>query len=209
MKYMVKEIFGPTIEGEGKYSGTPVLFLRFTGCNKWSGRQEDKAASACPFCDTDFVGGDRLSAEEIIHQLKMCSTDVKDVVISGGEPTLQLKEELISKLTAAGFELHLETNGSKEISVQSFIDMKWVTCSPKQSAEQTYIKEVDALKFLHPNINKEIVIQEFVEKYPDAEIYLQPVMDDNYELNLRQTIEECKRRGYKLSLQIHKIIGEA
>jgi len=114
-KYLVKEIFGPTIQGEGSYTGQACLFLRFSGCNKWSGRPEDKPNSICSFCDTDFVGGERMDSKEIIRRLGEIRGDIEILVLSGGEPALQVDEALCKELSEAGFELHIETNGSKKL----------------------------------------------------------------------------------------------
>ena len=100
--YTVKETFGPTIQGEGFSAGESVYFLRFSGCNKWSGREEDRASSACPFCDTDFFGGKKMSVQDITEELKELRTKGRSakriLVISGGEPTLQIDEPLLRAL---------------------------------------------------------------------------------------------------------------
>jgi len=109
--YMIKQIFGPTIQGEGSASGTVVCFVRFTGCNQWDGRPETKAASSCPFCDTDFRGGARMTAGEIVARVKLLSKNVVDVVLSGGEPALQADEALVSEFQLNGYTVHIEIIG--------------------------------------------------------------------------------------------------
>ena len=123
--YKVKEIFGPTIEGEGSKSGEVVFFLRLSGCNRWSGKEEDRADSICHFCDTDFLGGELLEKEAIVDRLlDMGSRYYEDshgnkihprpfqlrVVISGGEPTLQMDYSLLRKLKESNFLIYVETN---------------------------------------------------------------------------------------------------
>jgi organic radical activating enzyme len=204
-RYRVKEIFGPTIQGEGTHTGLKVLFLRLSGCNKWSGRPEHKPKSICNYCDTDFVGGDMMEAGDIVRHLQRLG-DTVDLVISGGEPALQIDKELLLALVGAGFRLHLETNGSKDIGeLANFF--YHITMSPKQGREGTLLKRCDDLKLLFPYIDSEITIEKFIS-FEHRYAYLQPVWDDNYKFNLNSTIDKImEMNNWKLSLQTHKITG--
>lgn len=205
-KYMIKEIFGKTIQGEGTHAGKVVQFLRFSGCNKWSGRDEDRKKSICQFCDTDFVGGKAMFPSEIIEKLK--ANRCKTVVISGGEPLLQVDRELLWFLTNSGFDLHLETNGSKSLGdLKNFF--KHVTCSPKQTLQNTKLEECDDLKILYPPIAHGIAPDNFLS-YKYKQGFLQPVTPhgEDVSINLKLTIGKLYNlTKWKLSLQLHKIIG--
>lgn len=207
-KYKVKEIFGPTIQGEGRHAGLGVVFLRFAGCNKWSGREADRAKSVCHFCDTDFVGGDSLTAEEIYQKIKAINPRSFPVVISGGEPMLQLDKELVDVLRV--FELHLETNGSICID-EKLGDLQWViehvTVSPKQPFKETKVKNADSLKLLYPYLPV-VDPQSFLDDGLYGDYYLQPIDDENYERNLEDANNIVQNNSkLRLSLQTHKIIG--
>ena len=202
-RYSIKEIFGPTIQGEGSWSGSAVLFLRFAGCNKWSGLEKDKPKSICSFCDTDFRNGTLETKEEIINRLKALKGNVKTLVISGGEPLLQLDKDLCDHLIKNGFFLQIETNGSLKLGEMSDY-IEHVSVSPKQSAAKTLIERIDDLKFLFPFLDG-INPEEFT-KYKQR--YLQPIKDDNYNENVSGAIDYIyKNPETKLSLQLHKIIG--
>lgn len=199
-KYKVKEIFGPTIQGEGSTLGHPVLFLRFSGCNKWSGREEDKHKSICSFCDTDFLGGDLLTAQEIAEKLDSLSDTVKTVVISGGEPTLQIDDFLLNHLYHK-FNLHLETNGSRPLEhlAQFFTH---VSMSPKQGREETKLEQCDDIKLLYPWIRKDINYDEFSE-FPHSQAFIQPVWESNKKEALKLIFDHPE---LKLSPQLHKYL---
>lgn len=213
-KYKVKEIFGPTIQGEGKGTGEVVLFLRLSGCNKWNGREEDKASSACPFCDTDFTGGDLLSGGEIVGALLKLpnAKQIKTLVISGGEPTLQLDKDLLYMLSQ-WWCVYLETNGSRELDEEMLQHLSHVSCSPKQSPDQTRIQRIDSLKILHPpetfdrSVDVFMEDEVFMNRHNNPKIYIQPVMDQNYEKNLKHCLDICyKYPKVRLSVQLHKTI---
>lgn len=204
-KYKVKSVFGPTLQGEGSYAGTVVLFLRFAGCNRWSGLEKDKAKSFCNFCDTDFRGGEQLSASEILERLEALNGP-KRVVITGGEPTLQVDAELLATLRENGYEIHIETNGSKNIEELRHL-IHHVTLSPKQSRELTKLERCDDLKLLFPLPDQNVSMEKFND-FPCRQKFLQPVMDQNYESNLKQTVSALvSNRDWRLSLQTHKIAG--
>lgn len=202
-KYKVKEIFGPTIQGEGSHVGASVHFLRLSNCNKWSGKPEHKPKSICHYCDTDFVGGDLMTKEEIKDRFLELHADT--VVISGGEPTLQIDEDLLRCLTGY-FDLHLETNGSRALG-ELLRFFTHITCSPKQPYSETRLERCDDLKILCPYIHPQITLKDFKD-FERKNTYLQPVMNENYKENLRETIDKVMgTKNVKLSLQVHKIIG--
>jgi organic radical activating enzyme len=203
--YQVKEIFGPTIQGEGSYSGTAVVFLRFAGCNRWSGRAVDKPTATCWFCDTDFKGGTKMTAGDIIRELEKLGS-VRTLVISGGEPTLQLDAQLLIALKHAGFHMHLETNGSRPLGVMfDFFDH--VTMSPKQAREETKLEKCHDVKLLYPPPIPDVTPEAFID-FPCDQRWLQPVWDEDvhaHELSACAYISANPM--WRLSLQTHKIIG--
>jgi organic radical activating enzyme len=198
-KYSIKEIFGPTIQGEGSQAGTVVQFIRFSGCNRWSGREEDRAESQCPFCDTDFYGGDLMTAHDILSKL---NPNVEDVVISGGEPLLQLDQELVD--TLKDYRIHIETNGSK-LPKFDLKSVHHITCSPKQPAWSTILPFCHDLKVLFPYQFQDN-LDAYQKKVKHTGAFLQPLYDQGP--NLQATIEELyKMKNVRLSLQTHKITG--
>lgn len=204
--YHVKEIFGPTVQGEGSHTGTVVKFLRFTGCNKWSGREQDKAQSVCWFCDTDFLGGERLSIEDICTRLEALGP-CKNLVISGGEPTLQLDEPLLIALKNQSYNLHLETNGSMALtSLANYFTH--ITMSPKQNRSETKLEQCHDVKILYPSPIKEVKPQDF-QDFPAKNYYLQPLDEPNKkDAHTEAALNYCLNNpAWKLSLQIHKMIG--
>lgn len=209
-KYKIKEIFGPTFQGEGSYAGKPVMFLRFAGCNKWSGLEKDKANSICNYCDTDFRGGTSMTASEIVLTLDALGCrGINTLVISGGEPTLQLDPELCSFLCRSGFKLHLETNGSKNIDeIQDYFEH--ITCSPKQSFLNTKLSSANDLKILYPWIGPEITPYAFRNFLVYTGRFLQPVERNGDALSgVNEILDQISNnyQNYKLSLQTHKIMG--
>lgn len=223
-RYKVKEIFGPTIEGEGSKAGEVVLFLRLSGCNRWSGREEDRADSVCHFCDTDFLGGELLEREAIVDRLlDIGSRYYKDghgnevhprmfqlrVVISGGEPTLQMDYFLLRALKENNFLIYVETNGSRRIDPKTLDLIDHLVVSPKQSEALTKIKVCDDLKLLYPYL--EGADMKAFQKLSAGNRFIQPIKDSgsyqDYKRNLDGAINECiKNPEYKLSIQLHKII---
>lgn len=217
-QYKVKEIFGPTIQGEGSHAGRCVLFLRFAGCNRWSGREEDRAGSICHFCDTDFLGGTMMTKEQIYEKLDdLGGGRVWTVVISGGEPLLQLDLELASYLKSQVFSLHVETNGSIEPNwpLRSYVDH--VTMSPKQPPSETKLRAADDIKVLWPPIGPNITPEAFNE-FPCRSRFVQPVMtlaDQNdiegsmFPASTGKAVKEVLRLGstWRLGLQLHKALG--
>ncbi len=208
MTYAVKEIYY-TLQGEGANVGRPAVLLRFSGCNLWSGREEDRAAATCDFCDTDFVGTDGpdggkfATPQALAHAVVATwpdSADRRFVVCTGGEPLLQLDEPLIATLHAAGFEVAIETNGT--LAAPPGID--WICVSPKAGA-QLVLRRGHELKLVFPQDGLP------PERLADLEFrhfFLQP-MDGpdrarNTDLALRYCLEHPR---WRLSLQTHKLLG--
>ena len=215
MKYSVKNIFGPTIEGEGAWAGKAVIFIRLAGCNMWNGKEESKAESICPYCDTDFYGGESMTASEIVSKVRMLAGVIKNVVISGGEPLLQIKDasdELLQELFSNYFMVNIETNGTMAFSygeakgkqLSAALQQLHFTCSPKQFPLKLAV--VDCLKLLYPHPDPNLNPLNFTEILADK--YLQPIMDADYLRNVSKTLKYIyEHPQWKLSLQIHKMIG--
>lgn len=203
MAYAVKEIFH-TLQGEGAQAGRAAVFLRFAGCNLWSGREQDRATAACRFCDTDFVGGtkfaDAQSLAGAVARLWPNGAEGRYVVITGGEPGLQLDDALVDALHGQEFEIGVETNGT--IALPTGLD--WVCVSPKAGT----ILAVTAgheLKLVHPQPGAE---PEMFEPLSFRHWYLQPMDGGDHEAATEACVTYCLTHPrWRLSLQTHKIIG--
>lgn len=205
--YKVKEIYY-TLQGEGARTGRPAVFLRFTGCNLWSGREEDRGEAVCQFCDTDFFGmdgtrGGKYNADELADQVLKLWPSHKDqhyVVCTGGEPLLQLDEELINALHHRGFEVAIETNGT--IPVPKGVD--WICVSPKSNTE-VVVTRGSELKLV---VRQQGISPKNFEAWDFQYFYLQP-MDGPYVKEFTQwAIDYCLLHPkWKLSLQTHKLLG--
>ena len=212
MTYSVKEIYF-TLQGEGAHTGRPAVFLRFTGCNLWSGREVDRDRAVCRFCDTDFVGTDGPGGGKFESASSLADaardkwpTDMTDgipyVVCTGGEPLLQLDAAAIDALHAAGFEIGVETNGT--IAAPGGID--WLCVSPKGNAPVVQT-EGDELKLVFPQPEREAQPAEF-ESMDFEHFSLQPLDDANRVANTSGAVEFCLAHPrWRLSLQTHKILG--
>ncbi len=208
--YAVKEIYY-TLQGEGAQAGRPAVFCRFAGCNLWSGREEDRAGAVCDFCDTDFVGTDGPGGGKFADAgalARACRETWRGnsgtppfVVLTGGEPMLQVDEPLVAALHAAGFEVAIETNGT--LPVLSSID--WVCVSPKAGAPLRQ-RSGDELKLVYP---QEELWPEEVQELAFTHFLLQP-MDAGARspANVRAAIDYCLAHPkWRLSLQTHKLLG--
>ena len=214
--YTVKELF-PTLQGEGAHTGRAAVFCRFTGCNLWSGREEDRSSAVCQFCDTDFVGSDGdgggkfETAQDLADAIEQdwLSTQAgpqqRYVVFTGGEPLLQLDKELIDAIHHKGFELAIETNGT--LKVPTGVD--WVCVSPKAGADLVVL-QADEIKLVIPQSghqNLENLLARF-EKMDYRHRYLQPMDGAQLAENTQLAIQLCQKRPlWRLSMQTHKIIG--
>jgi 7-carboxy-7-deazaguanine synthase len=208
LSYTVKEIFY-TLQGEGANSGRAAVFCRFSGCNLWSGREEDRSRAVCRFCDTDFVGtgpdGGRFStaedlADAVARAWRGDRDDQRFVVCTGGEPLLQLDEPLIDSFHDRGFIVAIETNGTRH--APTTID--WICVSPKAGAGLVQ-RSGDELKLVYPQNGA--LPQEF-ESLDFDHFFLQPMDGANAEENTRLAIEYCMTHPrWRLSVQTHKILG--
>lgn len=208
MSYAVKEIFY-SLQGEGRHAGRPAVFCRFTGCNLWSGRESDRAAAVCNFCDTDFVGTDGLGGGRFpsaaaltraIVQMWTGGPADRFVVLTGGEPLLQLDDALIIALHAENFEIAIETNGT--LPAPENID--WITVSPKNSAPLVQSSGAELkLVFPQPGVDpaafEALTFQHFL---------LQPMDGPQSAQNTAAAMAYCLAHPrWRLSLQTHKFLG--
>ena len=212
MAYSIKEIFH-TLQGEGANSGRSAVFCRFSGCNLWSGHEIDRADAICNFCDTDFVGTDGLNggkfkeASELAETVnKVWNTHVttkqnKFVVCTGGEPLSQLDAKLIEALHEFGFDVAVETNGTK--TAPSNID--WLCVSPKTKVSDLVITSGNELKLVYP---QKLVKPEQFESFEFDLFYLVPMDGQDKEKNTQLAINYClKNPKWQLNLQTQKLIG--
>jgi 7-carboxy-7-deazaguanine synthase (Cx14CxxC type) len=208
MSYAVKEMFY-SLQGEGRHTGRPAVFCRFAGCNLWSGRERDRATAACNFCDTDFVGtdgegggrfDDAASLAAGVDQMWGGGETGRFVVLTGGEPLLQVGDEFVSALHERGFEIALETNGS--LAAPSEID--WITVSPKGAMPLTQVSG-DELKLVFPQAG---VDPARFESLAFKHFFLQPRDGVDREPNTAAAIDYCLQNPrWRLSLQTHKFMG--
>jgi 7-carboxy-7-deazaguanine synthase len=207
--YAVKEIFY-TLQGEGANAGTPAVFLRFAGCNLWSGREKDRAAAICRFCDTEFVGTDGPGGGKFSSAAALARTvaakwprrlkERRFVVCTGGEPLLQLDRALVAALHARGFRIAIETNGT--LAPPPGVD--WICVSPKARAPLR-LKRGDELKLVYPQAGAE---PERYEGLAFDHFFLQPMDGPRRARNTRLAVDYCRGRPrWRLSLQMHKLIG--
>ena len=208
MTYSVKECF-LTLQGEGVQSGSRAVFLRFAGCNLWSGREADRATAECRFCDTDFVGTDgdgggkfRTAAELAGHVEAMWGEgrDGRLAVITGGEPMLQLDEGLVAALHERGFRVAVETNGT----LAAVAGLDWICVSPKAGTEVVQ-RRGDELKLVWP---QQGIDPAELEGWGFDHFLVQPMDCDEREQALEAAIAlAMERPKWRLSLQAHKVIG--
>jgi 7-carboxy-7-deazaguanine synthase len=210
MTYSVKEIFY-TLQGEGAQAGRAAVFCRFSGCNLWTGREQDRASAICQFCDTDFVGTDgegggkfataqHLAAAVAAQWPAHDNSGRRYVVCTGGEPLLQLDAPLIDALHAQGFEIAVETNGTQ----QAPAGLDWICVSPKAGAP---------LRLTHGNELKLVFPQSGLdpgdfEAMAFEQFFLQPMDGPLRERNTELAVQYCKAHPrWRVSLQTHKLIG--
>jgi 7-carboxy-7-deazaguanine synthase len=208
MSYAVKEIF-KTLQGEGAHTGRVAVFCRFAGCNLWSGREQDRASAQCQFCDTDFVGvdgtgGGRFANAELLAQAIANewggSGRNRYVVLTGGEPLLQVDASLVDALHRHGFEIGVETNGTR--AAPEGID--WLCVSPKANNDLV-LRAGNELKLVFPQMDAP---PERFEGLEFEHFFLQPMDCAEAEQCLEQTINYCiENPRWRLSLQSHKIVG--
>jgi 7-carboxy-7-deazaguanine synthase len=200
--YLVKEIFGPTLQGEGAHAGRSCVFLRFAVCNL-----------ACTWCDTDFApeGARRLDAEAITRELREVDRHgSRLVIVTGGEPTLQWDAPLAAALGDAGFTVHMEANGTRAPAAP----VDWLTLSPKPQFHEGRFSLApadslapDELKVVVDDTVDEETLAGYERRYRCEMRFVQPCMDARYEHHLARAIELAQRRRWRLSLQVHKLVG--
>ena len=211
MSYAVKEIFY-TLQGEGANAGRAAVFCRFAGCNLWSGREEDRAAAICRFCDTDFVGldgtgggrfagpGELAAAVRAAWDDGAAASGRPLVVCTGGEPLLQLDEPLIARFHDAGLEVAVETNGTQRAPA----GIDWLCVSPKAGAPLEQ-RQGNELKLVFPQPGAE---PERFEALPFGEFFLQPMDGPDVAAHTVAAVRYClDHPRWRLSLQTHKIVG--
>lgn len=210
MTYSVKEIFY-TLQGEGLQAGKPAVFCRFAGCNLWSGREEDRAAATCRFCDTDFVGTDGTMGGKFTDAGALAQTIAAQwpdaighryVVLTGGEPLLQVDSSFLDALHAEGFEIAVESNGS----LAAPVGIDWLCVSPKAGAP--FLQRHGAeLKLVYPQPG---LLPSAIEAMSDLQFeyyLLQPMDGLMRERNTRAAIQYCMSNPrWRLSLQTHKVL---
>ena len=208
MTYLVKEVF-PTLQGEGFQAGSPAVFCRFAGCNLWTGREQHRASAICQFCDTDFVGTDGpgggkfATADDLADHIEATwpgGPDHRLVVCTGGEPLLQLDDELVHALHARGFRVAIETNGT--LLPPDGID--WICMSPKAGADLV-LTEGHELKLVYP---QDGLRPEDVEHLAFGHFFLQPMDGPDRAANTEAAVAYCLAHPYwRLSVQTHKYLG--
>lgn len=208
MAYAVKEIF-LTLQGEGAHTGRVAVFCRFAGCNLWSGREADRGAAQCRFCDTDFVGtdgtrgGQYASARQLAAAIEEewgADPNHRFVVLTGGEPLLQVDEDLVAALHRRRFTVAVETNGT--IAPPAGLD--WVCVSPKAGTELV-VRRGDELKLVFPQRG---VSPEDVAALGFRQFWLQPMDGPDRMANTAAAVAYClDNPQWRLSLQTHKLIG--
>ena len=200
-RYLIKEMFGPTLQGEGAHAGRAVVFLRFAACNL-----------ECPGCDTDFSpeGARRMAAGEIVEQLRALDVgDTRRVVVTGGEPTLQWDAAIAAAVRGAGFRVHMESNGTRLPAGP----VDWLTVSPKPQHHPASIALADhlpanELKVVIDDSVDATVLDRYAARWRCEHYFVQPWMDARYDHNLARTLALIHARPrWRLSLQLHKIIG--
>ena len=208
MSYAVKEIF-LTLQGEGAHAGRAAVFCRFAGCNLWSGREQDRTSATCKFCDTDFVGTDGTlgaryaSADDLADAIASQwagEHGYRYVVLTGGEPLLQVDADLIDALHARGFAIGLETNGT--IEPPDGVD--WICVSPKAGAE-LLIRRGDELKLVYPQPG---AMPAAFADLAFERFSLQPMDGPDVAANTERAVNYCIRHPqWRLSVQTHKTLG--
>lgn len=202
MTYTVKEIF-LTQQGEGANIGKTAVFVRFAGCNLWSGQEKDRSSAVCKFCDTDFVGGDRYSAEELADKAVSLWPGEwrRFCVLTGGEPLLQVDKALLNELHARRFFIAIETNGTKPLP--GHVD--WVCVSPKARAPLV-LSDADELKLVYPQAG---ISPDDLTDFAAVHRWLSPMdAPRRRAANARKAAAYCAAHpDWRLAIQAHKVWG--
>jgi 7-carboxy-7-deazaguanine synthase len=208
VSYAVKEIF-LTLQGEGAHAGRAAVFCRFAGCNLWSGREEDRASATCRFCDTDFVGTDGTLGNRYASAAELADTIAgqwtgddcnRYVVLTGGEPLLQVDAPLIAALHARGFAIAVETNGT----IEAPEGLDWICVSPKAGTKLA-LRRGHELKLVYPQAGAE---PENFAALAFERFSLQPMDGPDVVENAARAVDYCLRHPqWRLSVQTHKNLG--
>ena len=203
MSYTVKSIFY-TLQGEGFHAGRPAVFCRFSGCNLWSGRESDRSRAVCQLCDTDFVGGKKYrTAEELAEAIRdawIVGSRSRYVVLTGGEPLLQADEPLIDALHEHGFEIAVETNGTRKAPD----GLDWICVSPKADSDLV-LTGGNELKLVYPQAENS---PHQFEHLDFDHFFIQPKDGADVEKNMKAAVAYCLANPqWRLSLQTHKVLG--
>ena len=207
--YYIKEIF-KSIQGEGYNAGKPAVFIRFSGCNLWNGKVNEKKNAICKFCDTDFLGlngvnGGKYDISQLVKKVNLIwenslSFSEKFVVLTGGEPMLQVNKTLIQKLKENGFRVAIETNGTFEINFH----IDWICVSPKENS-LFKLKSGDELKVIFPQPKLDL---NYLKKLNFKFFFLQPMDGSKKQINTWNVINYCSsHKPWFPSIQLHKTIG--
>ena len=208
MSYAIKEMF-LTLQGEGVQAGRRAVFVRFAGCNLWSGREQDRATAVCRFCDTDFVGTDGVGGGKFADAASLAAAvagewgrgvERRFVVLTGGEPMLQIDDALVAALHDAEFEIAMESNGT----LPAHAGLDWVCISPK--AGSVIVQQAgDELKLVWPQAGSDI---DAMEAWDFAHRLVQPMDSLDADANLEAAVAFAMARPkWRLSLQTHKVLG--
>ncbi len=209
MTYSVKEMF-LTLQGEGVHAGRRAVFVRFAGCNLWTGREVDRATAICRFCDTDFVGTDGVGGGKFADAEALAAAvvghwdggiDRRFVVLTGGEPMLQIDDALVDALHAAGFTIAIESNGT----IAAHPGLDWVCISPKAGSEVVQ-RSGDELKLVWPQAGIDV---DALERWDFAHHLVQPMDAIGMEATNREAAVDfaMARPKWRMSLQTHKLLG--
>jgi 7-carboxy-7-deazaguanine synthase len=199
MSYRVNELF-MSIQGEGYWTGRPAVFCRFSGCNLWTGREEDRAAAICTFCDTNFVDYEEYSLNQLVTEiaLRWPGGGTPMIIFTGGEPLLQLDDQLVNTLRDQGWYTAVETNGTRPLTV----NVDWVCVSPKTPTVR--ITKGDELKLVYP---QKIQPEQFTG-LDFQHFWVSPMDGPNLKSNTEQAYAYCLNNPqWRLNTQLHKQIG--
>ena len=221
MALSVKEVFR-TVQGEGSLAGTPAVFLRLGGCNLWSGHEDSRGngvGDCAKWCDTDFINAEKMEVDVLVSLVEKEAVGMNKplVVITGGEPLLQLKKksgsELLSELRKKGFKIAIETNGTVEIPIMLRAKLDHITVSPKVlNADQKSLANIKTrsgtdLKVVVPSPMAELLAEMGLWKFEHFFVQPKDVNADNGESSLEQTIQLAEKHGFRISVQTHKMLG--
>lgn len=201
MRYRLKELFW-TVQGEGRNAGTPAIFVRFSGCNQWTGLEADREkgfADCARWCDTQFHDGEWIEHSALLSDITAYRNQARLVVFTGGEPGLQLTAELLRDVSASGFQSAIETNGTVPLPPGNY----WRTVSPKGGKHPLVVIAGNELKLVYPQLG---VQPRDVEHLRFEHFYLQP--RDNSPENTQACLQYIRQHPqWRLSVQVHKYIG--